>query len=161
MNWFQKVAASIGTFFSGTAKAVSADVTDVDKVLQSATNIALNAANALKDFATTPAGQTIEAVLGAVVPVQWINGFINVLPTIITDLQWAKNELDKTPRQLITEGLTTAVNAAPNAKSTMMASLQAHAAVHFAAQQGVDLPIQAALSQAHVVYMGLPLPPVA
>lgn len=159
MNWFQKVAASIGSFFSSAVKTAEKDATVVDHALETAANVALNATNALKDWAATPAGQTIEAVIGTVVPAQWVNGFINILPTIITDLQWAKNELDKTGRQIITDGLNAVLSSSANGKATMLASLQAHSAVHFAAQQGVDLPIQAALSQAHVVYLGLPQPP--
>jgi len=156
MNFFQKVANAVVSFVSNIWKKAPTVMADAEKAIESATQVAVNVTTAIKNYAASPTGQTIEAVIGTVVPAQWVQGFINVLPTILTYLHLLEVELDKPLRDQINDALLKVNTASADSTAVTWAALQAHSAVHFAGVQGIDYPVQAALTSAHVAYLGLP-----
>lgn len=158
-SFFAKVASAISNFFTTAVKAAPGVAVDVEKALETAAQVANNAVNALKDWIATPQGQAVESVLATVVPVQWLNGVLAFLPKILTDLGWAKQEFTKSPAQLVQDGISYATSSSnKDVVATNLATLQAHVNTYLGTVQGVTIPVQASLSQAHVVYLGLPHP---
>jgi hypothetical protein len=156
-TWITKVINSIGNFVSGAVKAAPTVIVNVEHALETAAQVSSNLVNALKSWIATPTGTLVKDVIETVVPAQWIEGVLNFLPTILQDLGWAQAEFNKSPAQIVQDGITYATSSSnPNVVATNLATLAAHINTHIGSVQGVDIPIQASLSQAHVVYLGLP-----
>lgn len=156
-TWVQKVANSIASWIKGAVKAAPSVIVDVEHALETAAQVSSNLVNSLKAWVATPGGQLVKDVIETAVPAQWVEGVLNFLPTIIQDLGWAAAEFNKSPAQIVEEGLQKAISASnPNVVATNLATLAAHINTHISSVQGVDVPIQASLSQSHVVYLGLP-----
>lgn len=156
-TWFGKVANSIASFVSKVVTVAPGVVIDIEHALATAAQVANNLVNGLKAFAATPEGKLLEDVITSIVPAQWVADIVKYLPIIIQDLGWATAEFNKSSAQLVTEGIQKVLaHPNPDVIATHMASLQAHINTKVASLQGVTVPVQASLSQAHVVYLGLP-----
>lgn len=159
-SFFGKVVAAISVFLTGAIKAAPGIVTDIDKALEVAAQVSLNLVNGLKKFIDSPEGQAVEDVVKMVVPAQWVDGALAFLPTIIADLGWAKQEFSKSPADVVKDGITFAVSSTnKDVVASNLATLAAHVNTYIGKIQGITIPIQASLSQAHVVYLGLPQAP--
>lgn len=159
-TFFAKLVNAAGTFIKNEVTKIPGDVQAVETALESASTVANNAVNALKDFANSPAGKTIEGVLTVAVPGGWLAGILAALPKLIIGLGHAQEEFTKSPEQVVIDGLKNIIGKAdPNITATDWIALQSHLNVNVAAQQGVQLPIQVAAAAAPAIYAGLPVDP--
>lgn len=156
-SWFTGVINSIGNFVKSVVKAAPGVAVDIEHALATSANVANGLVNGLKAFAATPEGKVLEDVITSLVPAQWVSEIIKWLPVIIQDLGWATAEFNKSSAQLVTEGVQKVLGKGnADVIATDLAAFQAHINTKVASLQGVIVPVQASLSQAHVVYLGLP-----
>jgi len=122
------IITSIETFVSTEIKKITGAAPKIEADLEAAATFGVNAVNSLKAYIATPQGTGLEAVIEAIPGIgTYAADVINFLPQLVVDLGWAKNEFTKSPADVLTDGLTVAINAAtPNVKATNLATLAAH-----------------------------------
>jgi hypothetical protein len=154
LTWLQNATASVGTFVTNEIAKIKGEAPVVEAALETAANIGYNAVNALKNYIASPVGKEIEDVILAIPGISpYAQQVLNFLPTLINDLGWAKSEFNKSPAQVVQEGVTAAINAASaNVKATNLITLAAHINTLVASLAQAPISIQAAVSIAPAVY---------
>lgn len=157
ISWLENAASSVGAFVKKEISAIGGDATVVVASVENSTTIANNVVNALKDFVNSPMDKTIDGVIEAVPGIgPYFTAVLNFLPTLVTDLGWAKAEFTKSPAQILHDGITAAVNApTSNIKATNLITLQAHINNQISALAQAPISIQAATALAPAVYDGI------
>lgn len=150
MNILDRAAAWIKSEWA----KITGDATVVTNTIENIAVIANGVVNNLKNWIATPAGQTIEAIISQVPGIgPYATDVINWLPTLMVDLGWAQNEFTKSPAQVLTDGVTYAVNAAnPNVKASNLIVLQGHITTKVSSLAKTPATIQTAISIAPTVY---------
>jgi phage-related protein len=157
ISWISGAVESVANFVKTEIAKIEGDVPQIEAALENAATIADNAVNALKTFVASPVGKTIEGVLEAVPGIgPYLTDVLNFLPTLVVDLGWAVTEFNKSPAQVLQDGINTAVNAANvNVKATNLAVLQAHINTFVSGLSHAPISIQGALSLSPTIHVGI------
>lgn len=159
ITWVENTAKNVASFVTTEIAKIKGEAPVVEAALENAATIATNAVNGLKNFIASPTGQTIEGVLESIPGIApYLTDVLNFLPTLVVQLGWAKAEFTKSPAQILTDGVTTAVNAATaNVKATNLAVLSAHINTFVSGLSQAPISVQAALSVTPTVYTTTPV----
>lgn len=165
MSWLQNAENSVASFVKSEWAKISGDATAVESALETAATIGVNVVTGLKNWSASPGGQLVEDVISNIPGVgPYVTDVLKFLPQLLIDLNFAKYEFSKSPAQIVSDGITAAVNAAtPNIKATNLAVIAAHVTTYVSGLAGAQQSIQSALSATPAVYVGItpPLPVAA
>lgn len=154
MNFIQNAENSVSSFVKKELAKISGDITAVEAALETAATIGVNVVTGLKNWLATPGGQLVEDVISNIPGVgPYVTDVLKFLPQLLIDLNLAKYEFSKSPAQIVTDGLTAAINA-PNAniKATNLAVIAAHITTYVSGLAGAQQSIQSALSSVPAIY---------
>jgi hypothetical protein len=156
-NWLQNAEASVGAFVKKEWAKISGDATAVETALETAATIGVNVVTGLKDWLASPGGQLVEDVISNIPGVgPYVTDVLKFLPQLLIDLNLAKYEFSKSPAQIVSDGISAAVNAPnSNIKATNLAVIAAHITTYVSGLAGAQQSIQSALSATPAVYVGV------
>lgn len=145
---------TIENFVSDEWKKITGEADVIEAKLESAATLANNAVNSLKTWVDSPQGQRIDAVITSIPGIgAYAADILKFLPVLVQGLGWAKSEFTKSPRDIVEEGITTAVAAIdPDIKASNLITLQGHLNTLISGLQGTPQPIQTTMSIAPAVY---------
>ena len=156
LSWAANAEQAVANFVKSEIAKIGGDAVAVATVIESAATIADNLVNGLKNWLASPAGQLVEDIILNISGIgPYAKDVLDFLPNLIVDLGWAQAEFNKSPAQIVQDGLSYAINGAANAniKSTNLSVLQAQINTYISTLAGSPVSIQASLTQANTVHV--------
>ena len=156
IEWAENAESKVASFIKTEINKIEGDVTTVvAPALTNAATIADNLVNGFKNEIETPTGKAILSIIEDIVPIQYVNTVLTVLPSLVTGLNWVKGVFTSWENEaLVKSALTTAVNGATaDIKASNLITLQGHINTLLTTAMGAPLSIQASVSQAATVHV--------
>jgi hypothetical protein len=143
---------------SNAGATVALVATDVETAVEKEATIAVGVVNAAKGFIASPAGQTLEGLISLVPGVgPYLTDVLNLLPTVVTDANWAKAEFTKSPEQVVIDGFTAAVGVSTTQKVINLTGAAVQVGTLISKLSGTAASPQAFMSVIPAIYA---VPPV-
>jgi hypothetical protein len=135
---------------TGVASTVGSDV-------ESAVGLSINVLNGIKGFIASPAGKDLELIITAIPGIgPYATDILNYLPQALIDLNLVKTDFNKSPAQLVIDGVTAAVNAtSPNSKVAHLTAIAASVLTKVTELQQAPVTMQTALTLIPAKYAAL------
>lgn len=154
---------NIESFVSTEWKKITGEATVIEGGLEKISGVAVGVVNGLKTFIASPTGQVLEDVIEQIPGISpYFEDVLNYLPELMVDLNFAQREFTKSPAQVVTDGITSAVNAAnSDVKASNLTTIAAHVMTYISTLLKTPITIQTALAAIPAVYANITTPTVA